>query len=577
VPEPGEPESTPSPVGEPDGGGNEPGEPGGGDNEPGDPGGGNEPGEPGGGDSEPQSTTTAPTITYKPTFTNSPTDGTIEPGGNEPGGNEPGGNEPGGDEPGGDEPGGDEPGGDEPGGNEPGGNEPGGVGDEPNEPGEGVNDPGEPANLPGELGGSNEETLSMLDFSTAMPTFVPTFFPTFWPTSFSLANGFGGERTAKPVSISMAASKVVENESGTISIAALEADKGGERVSIAEVPPYELQFAVLSGTKKSFPSLDDIGVLELLTSEYILTYSESLLGSYLLTHDGLELKHIEVTGEVSKQSRKLLESSDKLSHHSSEPDVLQQHFSFTFHSKFEFMHRTKATWALDLQGLAENLVKTSLSEKGNKGYLNIIQETSSFDNEDGVEEGFFFAATTSIMLDRASVTTDKTHVKKEEKDISPFFKPKFIALLACALISLGLTIALCLGCRIQRKRKRWLKTKTNIRDGDDEVTLVFSDNIDSNGVGGGEEDYTEEPKLDMLHEDLKWGLDDLIYGNDDSDEEKDFEPIEPARKSDRRSVVEVSESSREGASEEASEPYENFRREALERVKENVSNSTQKR
>jgi len=129
----------------------------------------------------------------------------------------------------------------------------------------------------------------------------------------------------------------------------------------------------------------------------------------------------------------------------------------------------------------------------------------------------------------------------------------------------------------RRKRKRWLKTRTKISDGDDEVTLVFGDDIDSGGGGGCEEDSIEEPKLDVLHEDLKWVLDDMMYSNDDSDEEGDFEPTEPTRKFERRSVVEVSESAREGASEEASKPYENFRRGALEGVTENVPNSTQKK
>jgi hypothetical protein len=576
----------------------EPGEPGGGGNEPD-----NAPGEPGGSDNEPQPTpeiptTAAPTSSLTITSTIAPTGRDNEP--EEPG--EPGG--------GGDEPGGSNDGAPDVstlaptsfltsnfatsevptvGGNEPG--EPGGVGNEPgepegmeiNEPGEpggGANEPAEPGgvggNEPGEpgIGGSNIEPVPMPDFST-------TAFPPFEPMNLGveiLSEPEGGraDRTAQPVTISMAATKPAESSDFTplsengegYSPGSPEYNK--ERISIAEVRSYALRFLVPSRRKKSQPSLDDNVALEVLTSEYMLDYTKSVLGSNLLSIDGLVLKHIEVKGEVKKSSRMLSESSVNASFQSltnatlAELDPLQQSFVFEFRSKFVFMHWTKITWALDLPGLAENLVKSSLSENYNSSLLEIIQGTSSISNEYGQVEDFFFASATEVVLDTALATIVEDHsVKiKEEKQISTFTKPKFPVYSVLAFLSLGLALFLCLvRWRILIKRENWLKSSGEthkIHAKDDEVTLFFSD-TDADDNDNDEGNDTEEPQLNRLHENLKWALDYLIYGDDDEDEE--YEEIDRAPKNDRSSVVEASESltKRRGGLDGATEHASNLR------------------
>ena len=465
VSEPGGGNEPGSPSG---GGGNEPGtpsgnEPGGGGNEPGTPSanepgdGGNEPGtpsgnEPGGGNIQPGESSSTPIPAQIPTVADEPG----EPSGGAPGGSEPG-NQPG------------EP---NSGNNEPGGNQPGepNNGGNNNEPAEApVRIPSDGGSTPGEPGGTGE---------AGDPVTVSGQTIQEKPVTMTIA----ALNTADNYAISSLSGNVEENstyptqEPTTYAYTTGSPEWSKERIIVAEVPPLELLFAVFSGKKNLQPSLEDKNVLEILTSEHMLKFSNAMIGSNLWAVDGLALRNIIVTGEVRKPSRKLSQvfEDPRIGARTNwfELEEQEQTFVFTFSAKFIFMHWTDIAWALDLDGLSKNLVVASLEGDEKDNYLTTLQTMSSFNRTNGKTKDFLFASTRDMIL--APSQEIEGQIKVEEID-TPFVKPEFPTLSALAFICLGLAIVMCLlHWRIESKRQRWLKNGTKYED-DDEITLSFSD------------------------------------------------------------------------------------------------------
>ena len=510
--------STPSP-GEPGGGGNEPGpgepgtgEPDGGSNQPGPGsgapgGGGDEPGgEPGGGGNEPGGEivrTSPPTATAAPTiFTQIPT--VIEDAPGEPSG---GGNQPG--EPNGGQPGG----GDQPGG---GNNEPGEPGGEPGGSELGGSEPGEPANLLGDKGDD--------DYSDSLEIPIPTPQPI--KMTIAALNAADGHFKPEPTQIDGFEPDPTPIGAKVYSPGSPEWNK--ERISVTEVPPFELHFVVFTKTKDLEASVEDKDVLEALTAEYILNYSKSMIGSNLLAIDNLMLQSIEIKGDVSKPSRRLLESRrvESFTKRFTSADILRQPYVFTFRAKFVFMHWTKIAWALNLPGLAENLVRTSLAEDKKEDYLTTLQEISSNNNTIGMIEDFLFSSATDVYLAKIpKILPEVDYEIQQAKEIPPFYKPKFPILSILAFSSLGLAIALCLvRCRIETKKQKWLKKSAETYGlsrhdeeyersrNDDEVTVIFSESSED---GDTEEYCAKTIQKNTLDDNLRWARDKGICGDEE--------------------------------------------------------------
>jgi len=367
------------------------------------------------------------------------------------------------------------------------------------------------------------------------------------------------DRTREPGSISMAKSKFFDGKSPNPTYDEKKGFRPGspewksERISIVEVPRYRLQFVVPYEATETPLSSDDNSALEILTSEYLLNYSKSMLGSDLFAFDGLVLQNIEVKGEISEKSRLLSESSENQlfqSSTNSAPSDLgprQQSIMFAFDSKFVYMHWTKIAWAIDLQGLSENLVQVSLSENG---YLGAIKAMDSISSKFGEEKDFYFAQASDVTLIISPERTYTHTATKEEKEKPLIEKPNSYKYATLAFLTLSLVFALNLVRWRIKKESLWQHkacTPKDLNGNDDEFTINFSetdewleregDTLKShstddevtlifNSTHGDEEDgeeYSkEQTQLRNLQDKLEWALDYLIYDDDSGDGEEEM-------------------------------------------------------